>query len=109
MPSLEDVQISGQNLTSSEIQAYQQALGQTTCTNSVLARIVELFSLAFVATFIYILLELPPVNDFFVYYIPDFEYRFFTKVLLFFVLVYLLDRLVVAVRSQIDICDFKNF
>lgn len=104
-----DTSVSGNQTTSQARQQLQEALGETTCTNSIIARSVEFFSLAIMATLVYIFLQLPPVEAWFERYIPDFEYRLISKAILFFVIVYILDRLVVFIRNEIDICDFRDF
>lgn len=71
----------------------------------VLVKSVELFTLAFLATVFYILLSLPVVEDWFRCYIPNYEYRFITKAVLFFVVIYLLDRLVIFIKK--DLRSFK--
>ncbi len=81
----------------------------TTCTNSLIARVVEFFSLAFTVTLIYLALQLPPVEQWFSYYIPDETYRFITKALLFFTLTYIVDRILVYLRNDIDLCEFPLF
>lgn len=109
MLELRNVNISGEPSTHQELKSFQSILGTTTCTNNLIARIVKLFALSFVATFIYILLEIPPVDCWFAYYIPDYEYRFFSKALLFFTLIYIADTLTSYLRADIDICDFDTF
>lgn len=74
------------------------------CINGFIPRFVFLFSLAFVATLIYIILDSPPFEQWFGRYIPDKEYMFATKVLLFFTLVYIADRILFPLRVQINIC-----
>lgn len=106
---LVDAPVSGNQTTLQARQQLQEALGQTTCTNSIIARSVELFAMAIVATLVFIFLQLPPVEAWLARYIPDFEYRLISKALLFFVIVYLLDRLIVFVRDEIDVCDFRDF
>ena len=107
--TLVDAPISGNQTTLETQRQLQEALGQTTCTNSIIARTVELFAMAIMVTLVFIFLQLPPVEAWFARYIPDFEYRLITKALLFFVIVYLLDRLTVYIRAEIDICDFRDF
>ena len=106
---LVDAQVSGNQSTSEARRQLQEALGQTTCTNSIIARSVELFSMAITATLVFIFLQLPPVEAWLTRYIPDFEYRLIAKAFLFFVIVYLFDRLIVFIRDEIDICDFRDF
>lgn len=109
MTTLADAQVSGMQVTQDEQNLLRQILGQTTCTNSIIARSVELFSLAIMATLAFIFLQLPPVERWLAKYIPNFEYRLAAKAILFFVIVYLFDRLVVFIRDEIDICDFRDF
>lgn len=71
----------------------------------ILVKSVELFTLAFLATVFYILLGLPVVENWFICNIPDYEYRFITKAILFFVVIYLLDRLVMFIKR--DLRSFK--
>ena len=106
---LVDTPVSGNQTTLEARKQLQEALGYTTCTNSIIARTVELFGLAFMATLVFIFFQLPPVEDWLTRYIPDFEYRLITKILLFFVIVYIIDRLIVYIRNDIDICDFRDF
>lgn len=106
---LVDAPVSGNQTSLQARQQLQEALGQTTCTNSIIARSVELFAMAIAATLVFIFLQLPPVEAWLERYIPNFEYRLISKALLFFVIVYLLDRLIVFVRDEIDICDFRDF
>lgn len=74
------------------------------CTNNFLARGVYLFSLAIVATFIYLALQIPPVEAWFTTYIPDYEYRLFGKALLFFIAIYIVDQLTISLRKEIVLC-----
>jgi hypothetical protein len=103
---LGDVAVSGTAASFSEQAAFHELFGETTCTSSVIARSVEFFSLAFMATLIFIILQLPPVEAYFVTYIPDYEYRFVAKSLLFFVLIYIIDRIAIFIRDEINICRF---
>lgn len=59
-------------------------------------------------TLIYIGISIPAVECFFEARIPDPVYRLLTKALLFFVLVYIVDRISVGLRRDItaDICEF---
>jgi hypothetical protein len=109
MVTLYEARVSGTSPSVGEQQGFEDALGTTTCTNSVIARSVEFFALALAATVVYVILQLPSVDAWFTRYIPDFEYRLATKALLFFVIVYLLDRLVIRIRNEIELCDFRDF
>ena len=103
---LSSVQVSGQLTSANSQQNFQDLLGETTCTNALVPRTVYLFSLAIMATFVYIFFQLPPVEEWFVRYIPDYTYRFIGKALLFFVIIYFCDRFVVFIRHEIAICEF---
>lgn len=106
MVSLSVAPISGQEISDDERNRLREALGNPTCTNNVIARAVDLFSLAFAATLIFLFLSIPPVACWFVEHIPSFEYRLIGKALLFFALIYIVDMLTIPIRADIDICDF---
>jgi hypothetical protein len=107
--TLFDDPVSGSSPTSSEKIGFQEALGEKTCTNNIIARSVELFVLSVVATLLFLFFQLSGVESWFKRHIPDNNYRLVAKALLFFVLIYILDRIVVRIRDEIDICDFTDF
>lgn len=109
MTTLDQARVSNISPTSEEMMMFQHLLGQTTCTTSPIARGVELFALAFSATAVYIFFQIPAVIQWFERYIPDPIYRFSVKTLLFFTAVYILDRLIIYLRAEIDICEFGLF
>ena len=107
--TLFDDPVSGSSPTSSEKIGFQEALGETTCTNNIIARSVELFALAVMATLLFLFFQLSGVELWLKRHIPDNNHRFVAKALLFFVIIYILDRIVVWIRDEIDICDFTDF
>lgn len=108
--NLVDCPVSGLSSTLYERETFHDLLGQeTTCTNSVMARSVEFFSLAFMVTLVFLFFQIPAVEDWLTCYVPDYYYRLFTKALLFFVIVYILDRISIFIRDEIDICDFRDY
>lgn len=77
------------------------------CNNTILVRGFDLFFLATTVTFVFIFFQVPPVANWFASYIPDEVYRLLTISLLFFVIIYLLDRLMVYLRPQLNACPYR--
>ncbi len=66
-----------------------------------IVKTVNLFTLPFLATIIFIILTLPPVTEWFCKYVPDYWYSYLTIISIFFVLVYFADRLVQYIRVDL--------
>jgi hypothetical protein len=60
--------------------------------------------LAFVATIIFVLLDLNVTRRWFEQYIPNPTYRAVIRALLFFTIIYLVDKMVMWWRSEHPIC-----
>lgn len=66
--------------------------------SSFLGQIFYFFGLALVSTVLFIILTQPSIDEFLAIGIPDFQVRYFIKIVLFFGLMYLIDRLMLTWR-----------
>lgn len=78
------------------------------CDSSVIVKVFYLFVIAFIAGLLYLFLEIPEVECWFRCHIPNRYYRVVGKALLFFVLIYIFDRILFGSRQILTICGIGN-
>ena len=76
------------------------AFGQPVTTNSVAASVVDQLAIPITTTMLFILFSLQPIDDLFATILPDHVPRIIFKAILFFVLVWLFDRLIARWRAN---------
>ena len=92
-------------LTEEQLNLLKIALGEKKCNQSNLDKSINYLALAIILTLIFILLLLPGIDNILACLIPDFCQRFLFKVLLFFLLVYLFDRIITEWRNDQVFCE----
>lgn len=97
-------QPSGQSQSKAKMDLLHFAFGQTDCVDSGFVRVVDFLAVALLATLLFVLLSIKPVDDLFATILPNYSGRLVFKTLIFFLLILLLDRLITNWRDDINVC-----
>jgi len=80
------------------------ALGKRNCSSGVVVTSTNSLAMAFFATLLFVLFTLPGVNAWFTSIIPNPSYRIIFQALVFFLIIFLLDRWLESWRTTHPIC-----
>lgn len=90
--------------TNVETELLNFALGDPECDNTTASRVIDRLTLPLLGTLTFVLLSLPSVDLSLSKLVPSFYHRLFVKALIFLIIIYIIDRLLVAWREDKELC-----
>jgi|AntRauTorckE6833_2_1112554.scaffolds.fasta_scaffold129900_1 hypothetical protein len=102
---VEDLEVDRDEIPTEQQQLLTFAFGQPTCTDNGFVRLADILTVPVVATLLFILFYIQPVDEMFRTLLPDYGARLAFKSILFFVLILLLDRMVSSWRDDVEYCQ----
>jgi len=100
-----ELPVASNNLDQNQYNLLQIILGDKKCTNTYINKSVNYIAFALIATLIFIILNIPWVDNCLAQLIPNCFSRFLFKAIIFFLLIYLLDRIICNWRAEQSYCE----
>ena len=82
------------------------AVGERLCEESYISHSFNLFFLAVILSLLFLILASPYVDKLMAPRIPDPTYRLIAKALLFFIIAYIIDTIMMSWRSRKNFCQY---
>jgi hypothetical protein len=99
-----DYQPSHKKLTKENIALLNLAFGERKCSDKFSDILINYYLLAIVAVILFIVLSLRSIDNFLTNLIPNRISRLLFKAIIFFLIIYLLDRWLACWRSKVILC-----
>lgn len=96
------------HLTPQEIQNLDFCLGKRLCSTSIFDRIIDLYLISVVGVILFIILSLVSVDLWLSEFIAKSWARFIIKIIIFFIVLYLVDRWLVCWRKRTNLCTIDD-
>ncbi len=96
------------HLTAQEIQNLDFCLGKRLCSTSIFDRIIDLYLISVIGVILFIILSLDSVDLWLSEFIAKSWARFIIKIIIFFIVLYLVDRWLVCWRKRTNLCTIDD-
>nr|QBK90771.1 MAG: hypothetical protein LCPAC201_00720 [Pithovirus LCPAC201] len=103
-----DDRLDSDHISSRDIQNLDFTLGKRLCSTGIFDRIIDLYLIAVVGVILFIILSLDSVDLWLSEFIAESWARFVIKIVIFFIILYLVDRWLVCWRKRINLCTIDD-
>ncbi len=103
-----DNKLDSDYISSRDIQILDFSLGKRLCSTSIFDRIIDLYLISVVGVILFIILSLESVDLWLSEFITKSWARFVVKIVIFFIILYLVDRWLVCWRKRTNLCTIDD-
>jgi len=97
--------VSSSNLNQEQYFYLKVVLGDKKCTNRYVDKYINYVVLALIATILFIILNIPCIDKILAQIVPDCLSRLIFKAIIFFLIIYLIDRIISNWRAEQAYCE----